>query len=442
MAEYEVVVIEDDVDVQLGCIQALKLDGIKAIGVASAEKAGTLLTVKNFPGIIVTDIRLPGMSGMDYLRQIMAEDPDLPVIMITGHGNIETAVKAMRDGAYDFLQKPFSSQQLVSLVRRALDKRRLTLEIYQLRRRLASFSGLETRMIGHSQAMTELRELVKDMAITPADVMIRGETGTGKELLARSIHELSGRKGAFVALNCGGLSETLFDSEVFGHELGAFSGAARQRIGKIEYAQHGTLFLDEIESMPMGMQVKLLRVLQERVIERLGSNTLIPVDIRVISATKANLSLLCAEGKFRSDLHFRLNVVNIDLPPLREHLEDISLLFHFFADAACLRFDRPLPEINQGKIHSLMAYQWPGNVRELRNEAERFVLGLKNQLGADANLQVLPLTAAVESFERSLIAAELRNQQGNVTRTAETLQVAKSTLFDKIKKYAIELGPQ
>ena len=437
MSDYQVLVVEDDADVRLGCLQALSLEGLQALGVESVEKVPRAM-LKDFPGVVVSDIRLPGTDGMAFLCQLVAEDPDLPVILITGHGDIATAVQAMRDGAYDFIQKPFFPTQLVSVVRRALEKRQLTLEVRRLRHQLATLGGLESRIIGHSQAILDLRNLVQDVAAAPADVMILGETGTGKELIARCLHDLSGRSGHFVALNCGGLPETLFDAEIFGHEVGAFSGAAKQRIGKIEYAQNGTLFLDEIESMPLIMQVKLLRVLQERVVERLGSNRAIPVDVRVIAATTADLGVLSEEGKFRSDLYFRLNVVTVNLPPLRERREDIPLLFEYFVSQSAARMNRPKPEIKMALLYELMAHNWPGNVRELRNQADRFVLGLKDAIGQNMPDKPVPLSLAVEVFERGLIIEELRRQNGNISRAAEAMQIAKTTLFDKIKKYGIE----
>lgn len=435
----QVIIIEDDEDVRLGCLQALALEGIKASGYESVEKARALAG-KEFHGVVVSDIRLPGVDGLTFQRELAALDRDLPVILITGHGDVAMAVQAMRDGAYDFIQKPFSPQQLVGVVKRGLEKRKLALEVRQLKHQLATFGGLESRIVGRSPQMVELRQLIQEVASAPADVMILGETGTGKELIARCLHDLSGRKGPFVALNCGGLPETLFESEIFGHETGAFSGAVKQRIGKIEYANHGTLFLDEIESMPMGMQVKFLRVLQERVVERLGSNKLIPVDFRVIAATKADLGQLAEEGKFRADLHFRLNVVTIDLPPLRARREDIPLLFAQFVDVAALRLNRTPPEIKETVVRELMAHNWPGNVRELRNQAERYVLGLKTAPGQTAPDRPASLGLTVEMFERDLIVEELRRQKGNMSRAAEALQIAKTTLFDKIRKYGIGTG--
>ncbi|MDR3515379.1 MAG: sigma-54 dependent transcriptional regulator [Azospirillaceae bacterium] len=437
MQEPQVLIIEDDADVRLGCVQALMLEGIRAQGVCSTEKARRLIDA-DFGGVVVSDIRLPGQDGMSFLRDITALDAALPVILVTGHADIATAVQAMRDGAYDFIQKPFSSQLLVEVVRRALEKRTLTLEVRGLKRQLAAFGGLESRIIGRSALIDDLRRTIADVATTSADILIQGETGTGKELVARCLHDLSGRRGPFVALNCGGLPEALFESEIFGHEVGAFSGAVKRRIGKIEHAGGGTLFLDEIESMPMAMQVKFLRVLQERIIERLGSNQQIPVDFRVVAATKLDLAAETAAGRFRNDLYFRLNVVRVDLPPLRVRREDVPILFEHFVVQAALRHGREPPEIKDTIVRELMAYAWPGNIRELRNIAERHVLGIRLAIEATSLERTLPLAEAVDAFEKSLIAEELRRQHGNVLRTAKILAVAKSTLFDKIRKYGLD----
>lgn len=438
MTDIDVLIIEDDKDIQLGCVQALKLDNKRVIGVGSVEDARFLLPSLRQHGIIVTDMKLPGMSGLTFQKEFNATAPDVPVIIITGHGDVETAVEAMHNGAYDFLQKPFSPRQLLNIVRRALDKRRLTHENYQLRRKLADASALETRLIGNSSAISEVRETIKDIAMTPTNIMMYGETGSGKELAARCIHDLSGRTGPFVALNCGGLPESLFDSEIFGHESGAFLGATETRIGKLEYADQGTLFLDEVESMPFNMQVKFLRVLQERRFERLGSNKTIPVDIRIISASKTNLVELSKSNLFRADLHFRLSVINLNLPALRERIEDIPLLFDLFVAQASTCFGRPAPEIKAALLHQLMAAQWPGNIRELRNYAERFVLGIKDEHFVASDSGATSLIQMVENFERSLIILEINRQGGSLTKTAEALKIPKSTLSDKIKKYSLK----
>ncbi|GLU37438.1 sigma-54 dependent transcriptional regulator [Pseudomonas sp. NBRC 100443] len=434
-----VLVVEDDPHVLLGCQQALALEDLDSDGVASAEEALRRVGA-DFPGIVISDIRLPGMDGLQLLARLREKDAQLPVVLITGHGDIAMAVQAMRDGAYDFMEKPFAPERLVDVARRALEHRRLSREIGQLRRQLAGRQALEARLIGRSPAMQALRELIANIADTSANVLIEGETGTGKELVARCLHDYSRRQAkAFVALNCGGLPESLIDSEIFGHEAHAFTGAGKRRIGKIEHADGGSLFLDEIESMPLNLQVKLLRVLQEHQLERLGSNQLIPVDCRVIAATKSDLGAMGREGSFRSDLYYRLNVITLQLPPLRERREDILMLFEHFLQQSSLRFDRPAPAIDNATAASLMAHDWPGNVRELRNVAERFALGLPvlSGSGQGPDASEPRFAEAVEAFERSLLQSALERHAGNLSQAALALGMAKTTLFDKVKKYGL-----
>ncbi|WMR32615.1 sigma-54-dependent transcriptional regulator [Metapseudomonas otitidis] len=434
-----VLIVEDDPHVLLGCQQALILEDIPCIGVGSAEDALAQVGA-DFAGIVITDIRLPGIDGLELLSRLKARDRSLPVVLITGHGDISMAVNAMRDGAYDFMEKPFSPERLVEVARRALEKRSLDREVNALRRQLAGRQSLEQRIIGRSPAIQTLRELIANVADTAANVLIEGETGTGKELVARCLHDYSRRRDhEFVALNCGGLPENLFDSEIFGHEAHAFTGAGKRRIGKIEHANKGTLFLDEIESMPINLQIKFLRVLQEQTLERLGSNQPIPVDCRVIAATKADLDDAGKAGTFRSDLYYRLNVVTLELPPLRERREDILMLFEHFLQLASLRFDRPAPTLDNATASSLMAHDWPGNVRELRNVAERYALGLpalkKSGQAPDGNAP--SFAEAVEVFERNLIGQALERHAGNISQAALSLGMAKTTLFDKVKKYGL-----
>ena len=433
-----VLIVEDDPHVLLGCQQALALEDIRSEGVGSAEQALALVG-DNFPGIVISDIRLPGMDGLELLKQLKGRDRTLPVVLITGHGDISMAVGAMRDGAYDFMEKPFSPERLVDVARRALEQRSLAREVWSLRRQLAERDSLEGRIIGRSPAMQQLRELIANVADTSANVLIEGETGTGKELIARCLHDFSRRQPQqFVALNCGGLPENLFESEIFGHEANAFTGAGKRRIGKIEHAHGGTLFLDEVESMPLNLQIKLLRVLQERTLERLGSNQSIDVDCRVIAATKSDLDQLSKASQFRSDLYYRLNVVTLELPPLRERREDILQLFEYFLQQSSLRFDRTAPELDNQTVSSLMSHDWPGNVRELRNVAERFALGLPafKKPGSNA-AQGLGFSEAVEAFERNLLTDALQRSGGNLTQASQELGMAKTTLFDKVKKYGL-----
>ncbi|MDT4790579.1 C4-dicarboxylate transport transcriptional regulatory protein DctD [compost metagenome] len=434
-----VLVVEDDPHILLGCQQALSLEDIESDGVGSAEEA--LKRVDgDFPGIVVSDIRLPGMDGLQLLARLKEKDPSLPVVLITGHGDIAMAVQAMRDGAYDFMEKPFSPERLVDVARRALEQRALAREVSNLRRQLAGRQSLEQRIIGRSPAIQALRELIANVADTAANVLIEGETGTGKELVARCLHDYSRRQPKqFVALNCGGLPENLFDSEIFGHEAHAFTGAGKRRIGKIEHAHQGTLFLDEIESMPISLQIKFLRVLQEQTLERLGSNQPIPVDCRVIAATKFDLNEAGRAGRFRSDLYYRLNVVTLELPPLRDRREDILLLFEHFLQLASLRFDRAAPELDNATVSALMAHDWPGNVRELRNVAERFALGLPvfKKSGQTPDGNEPRFAEAVEAFEKSLLSAALERHGGNLSQASIALGMAKTTLFDKVKKYGL-----
>ena len=433
-----VLIVEDDPHVLLGCQQALALEDIPSVGVGSAEEALAQVDA-DFAGIVVSDIRLPGIDGLELLKRLKQRDPRLPVVLITGHGDIGMAVGAMRDGAYDFMEKPFSPERLVDVARRALEQRSLAREVSALRRQLAGRQALEQRIIGRSPAMQQLRELITNVADTNANVLIEGETGTGKELIARCLHDFSRRQHKqFVALNCGGLPESLFESEIFGHEAHAFTGAGKRRIGKIEHADGGSLFLDEIESMPINLQIKLLRVLQEHSLERLGSNQPIAVDCRVIAATKADLAELGKRGEFRSDLYYRLNVVTLELPPLRERREDIALLFEHFLQLAALRFDRAVPELDRHTLAALMAHDWPGNVRELRNVAERFALGLPVFKKSGLTDSTGPcFNEAVEAFERNLLAGALERHAGNLSQAAQALGLAKTTLFDKVKKYGL-----
>ena len=436
--QLSVLLIEDDPNVRLGCEQAMQLAGIPVDAVATAEEAQHRLTA-DFPGIVVTDMRLPGMDGMALLRWVNQLDPNLPVIIITGHGDVTLAVEAMHSGAYDFMQKPFSTADLVEVVRRALEKRELVLEVEALRRRLDHRDDLEARLIGRSPQMAKVRQLILDVANAAVDVLIFGETGTGKEMVARCLHDLSGaRQENYVALNCGGMADSLLDSELFGHESGAFTGAQKRRIGKVEYASGGTLFLDEVESMPMAMQIKLLRVLQERVIERLGSNQLIPVSCRVVAASKEDLKLLSDQGRFRADLYYRLNIVRIELPALRERREDIPALYDQFLLQAAKRYNRPPPVLTSEHLRRLMALDWPGNIRELRNTADCHALGIGRDGAMPSVCNISQsLTEAVENYERVLIANEFAKHDGNIARTSEVLKVARTTLHDKLKKYGL-----
>ncbi|QBY55645.1 sigma-54-dependent transcriptional regulator [Cupriavidus oxalaticus] len=435
-----VIFVEDEEDVLIGSSQALELAGFTVDGFASVEQARASVSI-GVPAVVVCDVRLPGMTGVTWLSELQGIDADLPVILVTGHGDISMAVRAMRQGAYDFIEKPCSSDHLVSVVRRAADRRKLSLEVLGLREQLDGWRGIQACLIGRSAQMERVRRAVRALADAPADVVIYGETGTGKDLVARCLHDHSARRAAnFVPLNCGGLPESLAESELFGHEVGSFTGATRRRCGKFEHAQGGTLFLDEIESMPLSVQVKFLRALQERSIERVGSNEPIQVDCRVIAASKEDLKLLSEQKKFRADLYYRIGVAFIDLPPLRERREDIPLLFEHLILQAATRFGRPAPVLESAQFDLLLSHSWPGNVRELRNVADRFVLGL---LSDDFDLhhshgeRCHSLPEQLEQFERVVVTEELKRHNFDVAATATALSVPKQTLYSKLRRLHI-----
>ena len=442
-----VLIIDDEAHLRITAGQTLELAGYRPEAFGSAEAALAALA-PDFPGVLVSDIRMPGMDGMALLREVRKRDPDLPVILVTGHGDISTAVEAMREGAWDFLEKPFAGERLVEMVRRGVEKRRLSLENRRLKAELeAQQSAPGPRLVGRTPAMQHLASMIQRISQVETDVLLFGETGVGKDLVARSLHERSSRGGhAFVAINCGAIPESIIESELFGHEKGAFTGALERRIGKFEHANGGTVFLDEIESMPLALQVKLLRVLQERCIERLGANEPVSLNIRVIAATKVDLRAAAEAGHFREDLYYRLNVVTLPIAPLRERREDIPLLFQHFAVVAANRSGLEAPPLDAADISVLLAHDWPGNVRELRNLAERFVLlGAAHDYrlealleGAEAGASDLALPQQVELFEKSLISQSLVSHRGRINDICVHLGLPRKTLYDKLKKYALK----
>ncbi|MCH4867333.1 sigma-54 dependent transcriptional regulator [Pseudomonas sp. TMW22089] len=441
----QIILIDDDPHLRQALYQTLDLAGLKVLPLAQASGLGERIG-RDWPGVVVSDIRMPGMDGLELLAQLHAQDPELPVLLITGHGDVPLAVQAMRSGAYDFLEKPFASDALLDSVRRALALRALVLDNRSLRLALSDRQQLSTRLVGHSPAMLRLREQIGALAATKADVLILGETGSGKEVVARALHDLSSRRnGPFVAINAGALAESVVESELFGHEPGAFTGAQKRRIGKFEFANGGTLFLDEIESMSLDVQVKLLRMLQERVVERVGGNQLIPLDIRVIAATKEDLRQAADQGRFRADLYYRLNVAPLRIAPLRERGEDALMLFQHFADESSSRHGLTPNVLQPAQRALLLRHNWPGNVRELQNVAERFALGLELALDDDsadgspssAGEVSGGLSEQVEHFERSLIAAELERSHSSMRSLAEALGVPRKTLHDKLRKHGL-----
>ncbi|MEZ8823332.1 sigma-54 dependent transcriptional regulator [Vibrio sp. 10N.261.55.A7] len=437
----DVFFIDDEIDIRIAIEQSFELEDISASFFASAEEALLAIKSAGSPKVIISDICLPGISGENLLSTILKQTPDIPVILITGHGDISMAVSAMQAGAYDFIEKPFSTARLIETVNRAIDKRNLTIENEELKRSLKASQILGPRIIGDTPSIKNLRDTISHVADTQADILLFGETGTGKELVARSLHEQSGRREEnFVAINCGAVPENLIESELYGHEKGAFTGADSHRIGKLEHAHNGTLFLDEIESMPMQAQIKLLRVLQERQFERVGSNTLHSLNIRVIAATKVDLKKAAKLGSFREDLYYRLNVVTLDLPPLRERKEDIPSLFHHFLLVAAARFGKAATALPNAELGKIINHDWPGNVRELRNTAERFVLlgqlGLLNENDIQTS-DASSLSQQVSEFERSVIEQTLIQTNGSIKETMAQLELPRKTLYDKMQRYQL-----
>ncbi|PWC59747.1 C4-dicarboxylate ABC transporter [Azospirillum sp. TSH7] len=443
-----VLFIDDELAMRVSVTQWLQLAGFAAQGFETPQLALDLLA-PDFPGVLVTDVRMPRMDGMAVLERALERDADLPVILVTGHGDVALAVEAMRRGAYDFIEKPFEPDHLVAVIRRAAEKRRLVLENRGLRRR-AGGGGIESKLIGTSPAIAELRRDLIDLAATSASVLIHGETGTGKELVARCLHDFGprGAKGAFVAVNCGAIPDSMAESELFGHEPGAFTGATQRRAGKLEHSSGGTLFLDEIESMPLAIQVKLLRALQERTIERLGSNKQVPVDLRLVAATKIDLLDLSEEGRFRADLYYRLNVAELHIPPLRARAEDIPLLFDYFTAEFAARHGREPRPLEPADIDALLAHDWPGNVRELRNLAERHVLSVgrsgvagllrRRPIGGEAAASPRALADQVDAFEKRVIEQALDRCKGDIKAVMDLLDIPRRTLNEKMARHGLD----
>ena len=431
-----VIVVDDEASIRTAVEQWLSLSGFSVQLFARAEECLAQLP-EHFPGVVISDVRMPGMDGLQLLERLQAQDPDLPVILLTGHGDVPMAVEAMRTGAYDFLEKPFTPQTLLGSLRRALEKRQLVLENRRLHQQADLKARLENTLLGMSQGLQSLRRQVLDLASLPVNVLIRGETGSGKERVARCLHDFGPRADKpFVALNCAAIPETLFEAELFGHESGAFTGAQGKRIGKLEYANGGTVFLDEIESMPLAQQAKLLRVIQEQKLERLGANQSISVDLRIIAATKPDLLEEARAGRFREDLAYRLNVAELRLAPLRERREDIPLLFEHFARAAAERLGRTAPPVRGGQLAQLLAHDWPGNVRELANAAERHALGLGAPSG-EANAEGQSLAGQMEAFEAQCLRAALRQYKGEIKAVMEALQLPRRTLNEKMQRHGL-----
>jgi two-component system C4-dicarboxylate transport response regulator DctD len=440
MKQPTVLLVDDDEEIRHSTSQSLQLAGFSVRDLPSAEAALDYIT-PGFAGVVVSDIRMQGMDGMTFLGKVRDIDAELPVILVTGHGDVQLAVRAMREGAYDFIEKPFSGQHLGDVALRAYDRRGLILENRVLRAAAGHPDDLETRLPGRSSSIIDLRQRLRAVASTDADVLIVGDTGVGKEVVARALHDNSSRaERPFVAINCAALPADLIESELFGHEVGAFPGAIRARYGKFEHARGGTVLLDEIGSMSAALQAKLLRVIQERVIFRLGSNEPIPLDVRFVATSKVELEDEVAQGRFRADLLYRLNVVTLRVPRLSERREDVPILFLQLVREAAGRYRRDMADVPPHVLEAVVRKSWPGNVRELRNAADRYLLGLGME-----GLDQLPeengaarLADRVATFERSVIATALQAHGGSLKPVYESLGISRKTLYEKMQRYGLD----
>ncbi len=436
MMQGTVFLVDDDKMMRESTAQSLELAGFAVRAFASAEEV-LHLAGPRMSGVILSDIRMPNIDGMTLLQTCRDMDADLPVVLITGHAEVQLAVEAMRRGAYDFIEKPFSAQNLSLVLRRALDHRALVLDNRRLRAATGKDDDLETRLPGRSAAVIALRQQVRAIGASEADALIVGPTGAGKEVAARAIHDLSPRANKpFVAVNCAGLPAATIESELFGHEAGAFAGAIRARYGRFEHARGGTVLLDEVGQMPPEAQAKLLRVLQDRVIMRLGSNEAIPLDLRFIATSSTELARDVAEGRFREDLYWRLNVVTLNIPPLSARREDIPLLFLHLTREAGARHSVPSRVPSPEMLAELTGRDWPGNVRQLRNTADRFVLGL-DWLAPIQGTDGPHLAQRVASFERSVIAGAIAAHGGHLRSVYESLGLSRKTLYEKMQKHGL-----
>ena len=449
-----VLIVEDEENARKGYEQLLQRWGCEVLSVGSAEDA--LAKFGSFqPDTLIADVELPGMNGLDLLGQLGAELTDVPAIIITGKGSEERAVAAIEAGAFWYIEKPLKGPVLRALLDRALGKARDARQLVVLQRQLRE-AGRLGDLVGASRPMQEVMRIVEMAAPSSASVLITGETGSGKEIVARTIHKLSPRAGGpFVAINCSAIPESLMESEIFGHERGAFTGAAERRIGCFELADGGTLLLDEIGEMPAPTQAKLLRVLEDRKVRRLGSKTETPVDVRVVAATNKDPEQAVSSGQMRQDLYFRLNVFHINLPPLREHKEDIPLLAEYILRDINVKHSKTVKGVGAEVMDIFMSHTWPGNIRELRNVLERSAIMCERDLitraclpgefgkaqaksPSDLGAIKFPIGTTVDAMERELILQTLAATGNNKTRAAELLGISLKTLHNKLKEYGGE----
>jgi DNA-binding NtrC family response regulator len=444
--KFKILVADDEKNIREGLAASLEMDGYEALCAAAGDEAWNRFC-KGDIDLVITDLRMPGLGGEELMKRIVSESPGLPVIILTGHGTVENAVTAMRDGAYDFLTKPVNLDRLSLLVKRALANRELVMQHRRMEEELEQHRPFET-MIGNSPSMRRVFDTISRAAPTRASILITGESGVGKELVADAIHELSPRRGKpLVKVHCAALSESLLESELFGHEKGAFTGAVARKRGRFELANEGTLFLDEIGEIDQNIQIKLLRVLQEKEFERVGGEETIETDVRIVTATNKDLKAEIEKGGFREDLYFRLNVVNIHVPPLRERKDDIPLLVASFLGEFARENGKGIDGIN-GKARSrLYAYNWPGNIRELRNCIESAVVMARDRIiteddlpptlrsGSEEDWIRIPLGTSLEEAEKIIIRDTLSLNKGNKSKTAETLGIGRKTLHRKLTEW-------
>jgi DNA-binding NtrC family response regulator len=448
---FRILVVDDEPNIRRGLALALEEESYAVATAADAAEAWDLFRRQPYQ-LVITDLKMPGpISGLDLVREIKHAWPETLILVITAHGTIETAVEAMRLGAHDYLAKPVDLEMLGLQVRRAYEHHRLREEVGWLRARLAQ-AGEFPEIVGQSTAIREVFACLRQVADTDLPILIQGESGTGKELVARAIHNLSSRRdGPFLATNVGALPETLIESEVFGYEKGAFSGSVREKPGWFEMAQGGTLFLDEVGEMAPKTQVDLLRVLEQREVRRLGGRTLIPLDVRLVAATHRDVDELLAEGKLREDLYYRLNVVPLRIPPLRERRDDIPSLVQHFLERACARQGREPKQVARAALRILCEYSWPGNVRQLRNCIDRMVALVEGPVIHAEDLPremtstpgarpggVLNLDAAVQEAEKATILAALAQCDNHRERAAQLLGVSPRTLRYKLNRYSLQ----
>jgi two-component system C4-dicarboxylate transport response regulator DctD len=444
----KVILVDDEQSVRDSARQWLELSDFEVADYADARVALRDIT-PDYAGIVLTDVKMPGLDGLAFQKEIAAIDEHIPVVLFTGHGDIAMAVEAIQGGAYDFVEKPFDPEQIVETIKRALEKRRLVVENRQLKLALSDCEGIDSRLVGTSQPMRELKKEITHIAPTRANVLIFGETGTGKEVIARAIHNLSQlNKGPYMALNCATIPVDMAESELFGHVSGAFTGAAGKRIGKLEAANGGTLFLDELNSMPLDVQGKLLRALEMREITPLGANSSRPVNFRLISAMNENPRSAIDGGRLREDLYFRINTVELNVPPLRERMDDIPLLFSFFLERTADTYGVVAAPLGPEGLPLMMSHDWPGNVRELKSVAERYILSplppkeriakIMTAKTGDTTSQAVSLREQVSLFERHLIQESLNRNGGVIKDVIDDLGIPRRTLNEKMTKYGLK----